>query len=397
MHWRKIGSIGIATIIIVSLIIYGFQPAPQRVDVAQVVRGPLSITIEEEGKTRVVDRYTLSAPVNGYVRRIELDVGDTVSPGQPLLQLEPLPSPLLDARRHAAAEAQVATAQAALNARRAQQRAAEAEAELAQQEYQRIVNLCKVQCASKEQEDFALTKVRSSKALAQSAHFNTEVARHRLASAQTALAYSGTTAGEPLTLTAPVEGRVLKLYRQSEGVVAAAEPLIEIGNPQRLEIEVDLLSADAVKIAPGTRVVIERWGGDEALEGRVRTIEPIGFTKISALGVEEQRVLVISDFTSPPEQWQRLGDGYRIEASFILWQADDILTLPTSSLFRVKHNGQNGWAVFTIENNRARQVAVKLGQRNGLQAQIVSGLTQGQWVITHPGETIEEGTLVTMR
>ncbi len=394
MHWRRTTAIGTTALIIVGLILYGFQPTPEPVDVAEVTRGPLSVTIEEEGRTRIIDRYTLSAPLSGYIRRIELDVGDSVSPGQPLLQLAPLPAPALDPRSRAAAEARVQAAEATLQAARAQQRAAEAEAELAQLEYQRIVNLCKVQCASKEAEDFARTKVRSTEALAQSARFNTDISRHQLAAAKTALAYTGTSTGEPVTITAPIKGRVLKLFRKSEGVVAAAEPLIEIGDPQQLEIEVDLLSADAVKIAPGTPVAIKRWGGDEVLEGRVRTIEPVGFTKISALGVEEQRVLVIADFTSPPERWQRLGHGYRIEASFVLWQADNTLTLPASSLFR---SGKEGWAVFVVENGRAKKVDIQLGQRNGLQAQVLSGLTEGEQVITHPGEAIEEGVLVEVR
>ncbi len=397
MHWRKISGIVITAAIIIGLLIYGFQPAPQPADVAKVTRGSLSVTIEEEGKTRVRDRYTLFAPVSGYARRIDLDVGDPVTAGQVLLQLIPLPSAVLDARAQAAAKAQVQAASAALNAASEQARAAQAEAELAQMEYQRVINLCKVQCAAKEQEDIALTKVHSTQALARAAQFNADVARHQLSAAKTALAYAGSSQGEALKINAPSSGQVLKVFRRSEGVVAAGEPLIELGDPHQLEIEVDILSADAVKIAPGTRVLFKRWGGDDVLEGRVRTVEPTGFTKVSALGVEEQRVLAISDITSPPTLWQRLGDGYRVEASFILWQADDILTLPASSLFRYKNGDKERWAVFIVEDNHAKRVSVTLGQRNGLQAQVISGLTEGQQVITHPGESIEDGVLVEVR
>jgi len=254
--------------------------------------------------------------------------------------------------------------------------------------------MCKVQCASKEEEDVAMTKVRSTRALQQSAQFAVDIARHELEAARTALTYAGAKdSKEPLAVSSPINGSVLKIIRKSEGAVNAGEPLIEVGNPRHLEVEVDVLSADAVKITPGTRVLFQRWGGDEALEGRVRTVEPVGFTKISALGVEEQRVLVISDLTSPTDQWQRLGDGYRVEASFILWQQDDVLTIPTSSLFR---HGDD-WAVFAIDGDTARLTKVKLGHRNGLHAQVLEGLNQGQQVITHPGESIEDGVAVRIR
>ena len=182
---------------------------------------------------------------------------------------------------------------------------------------------------------------------------------------------------------------MLTLHRESEGVVNAGEPLLELGNPAALEIAVDVLSADAVRIQAGTPVIFERWGG-EPLHGRVRTVEPVGFTKISALGVEEQRVLVIADLTSPREQWQRLGDGYRVEASFILWAADDVLQVPTSALFR--HQG--GWAVFVVGDGRALRRAVELGRRSGLRAQIVAGLEPGDRVIVHPDDRIADGVRV---
>jgi len=394
MHLRRNIGMATAAVVILILIIYGFKAAPVWVDVATVKRGPLSVTIEEEGKTRVIDRYIVSSPVAAYARRIDLKVGDQIKQGQSLMQLEPLPSAVLDSRSRAAAKARIEAAKSAFDASREQAAAAQAEHELAQLEYNRIVNLCKVQCASKDEEDQALTKLRSSQAYEQSAQFAADVAHHQLEAAQTALAYAGTTNGEhQLTIASPINGSVLKIVRESEGVVGAGEALIEVGNPTQLEVEIDVLSSDAIRILPGTKVLFERWGGVEALQGQVRTIEPVGFTKVSALGVEEQRVLVIAELTSAPEQWQRLGDGYRVEASFILWQEDDVLTLPASSLFRFKE----GWAVFVIEGDSAKRTKVELGQRNGLTAQVLSGLTQGQQVVTHPSEAVDDGIEVQVR
>ena len=169
--------------------------------------------------------------------------------------------------------------------------------------------------------------------------------------------------------------------------------LLEVGDPTVLEIEVDVLSADAVKIKPGMKVLFERWGGEQPLEGVVRIIEPVGFLKISALGVEEQRVLIISDFTSPAEQWQRVGDGYRVEARFVLWHEDDVLQVPASSLFRYK----DGWAVFAVENNHAKRRVVKVGQRNGLTAQILEGVNEGEQVVNHPSDDVDDGRRVKQR
>ena len=394
MHWRRITGIGVIAIAIITLLYFGFQPAPEWVNTATVERKALRVAIEEEGKTRVKDRYVISAPVAGYNHRIEFEVGDTIQQSQTLALLEALPSAVLDPRSRAEAKARVEAAKAAFDAAREQAAAAKADAELAKINHQRIVDLCKVQCASKEEEDLALTRVRSTRALEQSAIFAVDIAQHELEAAKTVLAYAGSTkGGEQVNITAPISGSVMKIFRESEGVVAAGEPLLEVGNPQQLEVEVDVLSADAVRIVAGTRVLFERWGGDQPLEGRVRTIEPVGFTKVSALGVEEQRVLVISDLVSEPDLWQRLGDGYRVEASFILWEAENVLTIPASTLFRY----QDGWAVFAVEADNAQLKKVEIGQRNGLQAQVLSGINENQRLITHPSEMINDGTKVQIR
>ena len=191
-------------------------------------------------------------------------------------------------------------------------------------------------------------------------------------------------------MLSPVTGRILSLIRESEGVVNAGQPLIEVGDPGLLEVEVEVLSADAVKITPGTEVRFERWGGEGALDGVVRIVEPVGFTKISALGVEEQRVSIVADIVSPAEQWQRLGDQYRVDAVFIVWRGDNVLHVPSSALFR---NGQ-GWAAFVVEDGVARMREVEVGQRSGLRAEIRSGLTAGETVIVHPDDSIEDGTSI---
>lgn len=393
---RYVAWIGLALIIAIILTI-GFLPKARWVDVASVSTGPLQVTVEEEGKTRVIDRYVISAPVAGFARRIELDVGDSILQGQTLLDLDPLRPNVLDARSRAEAKARVAAALAALQAAKQNARAAKADAELAQLEHLRIMDLRKSGQVSEEQVDQAAAKSRASQATRRSAEFAVEVARHELAAAQTALDYSAAKQGdkpaEHVNITAPINGSILKIYRDSEGVVQAGQALIEIGNPKALEVEVDVLSADAVKIKPGMRVVFERWGGDQLLEGRVQLVEPVGFTKVSALGVEEQRVLVITHIVSDPQQWQRLGDGYRVEARFILWEAEDVMQIPASALFHY----QDGWAVFVLEKGRAYRRVIKIGQRNGLTAQVLDGLNANETVIVYPDENIKDGRRVKVR
>ncbi|MBK7926298.1 MAG: HlyD family efflux transporter periplasmic adaptor subunit [Bryobacterales bacterium] len=196
-----------------------------------------------------------------------------------------------------------------------------------------------------------------------------------------------------MTVRWPVSGRVLKLVKESEGVVGPGEALIELGNTRALEVEVEVLSVDAVKMAPGTEVELVRWGGEKPLEGRVRVVEPSGFTKISALGVEEQRVRVIADITSPEQEWQRLGHGYRVEAVFILWRGEQVLQVPASALFRTGEQ----WNVYAIEGGLAKKRAVTLGHRNGLAAEVVSGVKEGERVIPHPDESVVDGKMVVVK
>lgn len=397
MYWRRRLLWLVVFLLITAALAYGFRPQPRLVDIAEAKHAAMQVSIEEEGKTRVIDRYIISAPVPGTTCRTGLNVGDQMDKDQALMSIDPLRSQALDPRRMAEAQSRVAAATAALQAAEQTAQSAAAEAQLARKELSRLKPLAEKGHISQDKLDHAETLVRSTAATQRSSSFAVDVMRHELEAAQTALQYTGTRgSSDPqnsVIVRAPVSGKVLKIHQECEGVVSAGQPLMEIGDTQSLEIETDVLSSDAVKIKPGMKVLFSRWGGEGLLEGKVRTVEPVGFTKVSALGVEEQRVLVISDFTSDMQQWQSLGDGYRVEAHFILWEADDVLQIPASALFRYN----DGWAVFVMEGDKAMRRSVDVGQRNGLMAQITGGLEAGENVITHPDDTIDDGVLVKPR
>jgi len=382
--------------LVIGLLIWGFWPRPVLVEAVDVKRAPLTVTIEEEGRTRVIDRYVISAPIDGVACRVQLEVGDPVEEGEMLLAISPLESQVLDPRTRAQASAQVAAAESALQAAREQAQAAAAAEQLAATEVKRLRPLMEKGMISRDVFDKALTEAQTTAAARRSADFSVEVARYELEAARTVLEYTFDPEHKPaerVPVRSPITGKILKVEHECEGPVRTGEPLLEVGDPSALEVEVDVLSADAVKIKPGMKVLFDRWGGEQLLEGQVRTVEPVGFTKISALGVEEQRVLVISDFTSPLEQWQRLGDGYRVEAQFVIWHEDDVLQVPASSLFRYN----NSWALFVVEDGRARRREVNVGQRTGLTAQILTGVKPGEHVINHPSDDVEDGIPVKLR
>jgi HlyD family secretion protein len=389
--------VAIAALIVVLLLIWGFWPQPVLVEAATAKRAPMTVTIDEEGRTRVIDRYVVSAPVDGVACRVQQEVGDPVEQGELMLMIEPLESQVLDPRSRALAKARVAAAEAALRASREQARAAAADEEYANNELARQQPLIDQGLISREAYDRARTAASTAASARRSADFTVEVASYELEAARTALEYSAATdSGAPaerVPVRSPITGRILKVEHECEGPVRTGEALFEVGDPSALEVEVDVLSSDAVRIKPGMQVLFDRWGGEHTLEGVVRNVEPVGFTKTSALGVEEQRVLVISDFVSPQEQWQRLGDGYRVEARFILWQSDDVLQVPASSLFR--HG--DGWALFVIDDGRAVRRSVEVGQRNGLSAQILDGVGEADEVILHPSDKVDDGVRVHWR
>jgi len=397
IQWRRrIIWLALALLIIAALV-YGFSPQPRLVDIAKATRGPMQVSVGEEGKTRVIDRYDISAPVAGMTCRVDLDVGDPVEKGQALITINPLESQALDPRSRAEAEARIAAATSALHAAEQNVKSARAEKDLAEKELSRIRPLFEKGHVSQGQLDQAAATVQTTRAASRSAQFAVDVARHEVEATRTALSYTGVSGqNNPdanVQVRSPINGRLLAIHQECEGVVASGQPLLVVGDTRSLEVETDVLSADAVKIKPGMRVEFHRWGGEKPLQGKVRTVEPVGFTKISALGVEEQRVLVISDITSEPVQWESLGDGYRVEAEFILWQSDDVLQIPASALFRFN----DGWALFVMQNAKAIRREVKVGQRNGLSAEILEGLTEGEMVITHPDNTIEDGVAVKQR
>ncbi len=395
--WRRRLIWLLVLLLIIAALVYGFRPQPSRVDIASVSLGPMRVSVEEEGKTRVTDRYEVSASVAGTTCRVDLNVGDPVTKGQVLTTIKPLESQALDPRSQAEAEARVAAAQSALQAAEQTAQSAESEMQLAARELSRLRPLFEKGHISQRQLDQATAMAQTSRAASRSAQFSVEVAQHELEAARTALSYTGAdNANRPeanVQVRSPIDGRILALHQECEGVVSAGQSLLVVGDIRSLEIETEVLSEDAVRIKPGMRVEFHRWGGDTPLQGRVRNVEPVGFTKVSALGVEEQRVLVIADITSDADEWQELGDGYRVEAEIILWQAADVLQIPASALFRFK----DGWALFVMENGKAVRRLVKVGKRNGLSAQILDGVTAGENVITHPDNRIDDGVAVRLR
>lgn len=395
--WRRRLTWLVLLLLIVAALGYGFRPQPRLVDTASASRGAMWVSVEEEGKTRVMDRYDVDAPVAGTTCRVDLEVGDPISKGQVLITLKPLESQALDPRSRAEAVARVAAAESALHAAEQTAASAAAERDLAKKDLSRLQPLFAKGLVTQGELDQAAAKVQTSRAASRSARFSIDVARHELEAARSALSYTGADSQDNpeanVHVRSPIDGRILAIHQECEGVVAAGQSLLVVGDIRSLEIETDVLSEDAVRIKPGMRIEFHRWGGETALQGRVRTVEPVGFTKISALGVEEQRVLVISDITSEPAEWQDLGDGYRVESEFILWESDDVLQIPASALFRFN----DGWALFVIEDGKAVRRVVKVGKRNGLSAQILEGLAEGEEVITHPDNAIDDGVSVKPR
>jgi HlyD family secretion protein len=393
---RTVFVIGVI-LVVVGATIYGFLPKAVEVDIVAVSRGPLQVTIEEEGRTRLKERFVVSAPIAGYMRRIDAKVGDPVRKGQTLVALEPLRSQPLDPRSLAEAEATVFAAQAGLDAVIEKERAAAADADYMEKRLERIANLYSKRYVAQDQFDQTESEAKRARAVQFSAKAAVDVSRSELDRAKIVLKNfpPGGIAEKANTVyvSSPVSGAVIKIYRESEGAVNVGEPLLEIGDSKNLEVRIELLSSDAVRIKKGGAVLFKRWGGEGTLTGTVRIVEPAGFTKVSSLGVEEQRVLVIVDITSPPETWRLLGDGYRLEAYFVVWEGKDILQIPASGLFR----SGDEWAVFVEDNGKARQRTLEIGHRNGLTAEIISGLQEKERVVAHPDDSIKNGTPIRLR
>jgi HlyD family secretion protein len=392
--WKKVRLL-LAVSAVGGLVALALWPRPTEVDVVPVIRGPLVVTLDEEGETRVRDRFDISAPVAGELLRIEVEPGDAVKAGRTVLAVvrPSMPAPL-DARALAEASRAVPAAEATVARLRAERERTAALLVRARQQLDRARRLFADNAIARDDVEARETDVRAGEEALRAADFGVTQAQHDLEVARARLIQSRAgVVGHDIVLRAPVDGVVLRRHRQSQSVVPAGERLLEIADPRRLEIVADLLSSDAVKVRPDHTVLIEQWGGGRTLLGRVRRVEPGGFTKVSALGVEEQRVNVIVEFQDPQEAWQALGDGYRVEIRVVVWQRDGVLKVPTASLFR---RGDQ-WVLFVADNGRARMRTVMIGERNGTEAQVLSGVEERERVVRFPPDTLRDGQRITER
>jgi HlyD family secretion protein len=382
-------------------------PAPIAVDTAAVVRGPMEVTVDDEGKTRVRHVYTVSAPIAGKVLRISRPlgvqgvsrhVGDQVVANDTVVAvMQPMAPGFIDVRSRQEIEAAVAAADAAVKYGEAEVNRLEAAVAFYRNELARAQALARTQTISAQALDRSKFDVATNEAALASAKAQVEVWQSVRRSLAARLIDPSSTVAltDPICcvqIRAPVTGRVLKVIQDSEAVVQAGAPLIEIGDPSDLEVVADLLSTDAVRIKPGSPVRIDGWGGSP-IRARVTRVDPAGFLKVSALGIEEQRVRTTIDFVDPPEAWSRLGHDYRVIVHVTTWQSDSVLTLPVGALFR---NGES-WAVFAVKDGRARVTEVEIGHRNSRVAEVLSGLTESDRVVLHPSDRIREGTAVSER
>jgi HlyD family secretion protein len=373
-------------------------PRPFPVDLAPVVRGPMEVTVEDEGKTRVRHVYTVSAPITGRVLRTPRHVGDpVVADGTVVAVMQATAPGFLDLRSREELQAALAAADAAVGFAEHEVQRIEASLEFARGELERAQALARRDVIATKALDKARVDVETNGHALASAKAQLAV-RHSERASIAARLIDPSTHSAPtdvawgIQLRAPVSGRILKIHQESEAVVQAGTPLINIGDPHDLEVVVDLLSTDAVQIEAGARVRIDGWGGP-SIEGRVSRVDPAGFTKVSALGIEEQRVRTIIDLAEPPEAWSRLGHDFRVIVHITLWRAEDALTVPVAALFR----GASYWAVFAVRDGRARTTIVEIGRRNNRTAEVLGGLSAGDQLVLHPSDRITDGVAVTER
>jgi len=369
------------------MIVFLLTPSPLRVEAEQVTRGAMRVTVDQEGETRIHDRFVLSSPIVGRLLRVELDDGDPVRKGQIVARIEPTP---LNQREREEVHARVAAAEAALRQAKAREAHARADREQASRDRTRAETLArKGNIAAQALEQAKNADVTAEDEL-KAAEYGVDVAASEENVARAGLIglNADPSKARPLIeLRAPVSSRVLRVVEKSERVVSVGTPILTLGEPGQLEIVADVLSTDAVKIQPGAEVLVDGWGGDHPLRARVRLVEPYGFTKVSALGVEEQRVNVISDFVDSPRP---LGDGYRVQVHIVTWSSADVLKVPLSALFR---RGEK-WSVFVISRGRARIKDIETGHRNESEVEIVGGLAEREIVIVHPPNQLSEGIRV---
>ncbi|HWB82311.1 MAG TPA: efflux RND transporter periplasmic adaptor subunit [Nannocystaceae bacterium] len=388
MKWLKLALVLALVAAVAAAVVSALMPKPVPVETAAVEQGPLRVTIDEDGRTRVQDRFVITSPLAGNLARIELEPGAAVKEADVVARIEPIPPPLLDARAKSELQARVHVSEASLRQSSAAIARAESRATFTKKQVERLRSLGNN--VSSEELDTAELDASTATKERESARFAARVAQHELEMSKAALARSTESSTENFEIRSPIVGSVLKILRESEGVVSPGEPLMEVADPQALEIVVDVLTSDAVEIAPGDPVVIERWGGEGTLSAHVRLVEPSAFTKVSSLGVEEQRVNVIIALDDPYDRWRALGDGYAVEAAIVIWEDAAAVQVPTSALVRTI----DGWSVFMLEGGIARAQAVTLGRRGLRSAQITTGLSPGQTVIVHPTDRIKDGVKV---
>jgi len=381
--------------IVVALIMVAMRPPVVEVDAGEVTRGPMRITINEEAETRIRHKFVVSAPVTGRVERIDLEPGDQVVAGRTVVaRVRAEASPLLDSRSRAETVAARSAAESSRGRARAEEQRARAALDLAQRELARERELDRGGLTTRQAVEVRESEVRTGEEAVRAATFAVAAATAELERLDARLRPDRVDAdGRLLNVTSPVSGVVLRRHRESASVVPAGEPLVEVGNLEDLEIVADLLSTDAVQVRAGAVVRLEQWGGAETLTGRVRLVEPSGFRKLSALGVEEQRVNVVMDFDDPVAASARLGDGFRAEVRIVTWEGDEVVQVPTSALFR--HGDR--WAVYVITGDVVRLTPVEVERRNSQTAQVASGVGPGERVVVHPPDTLTDGVKIRVR
>lgn len=383
-RWAVLGGVGVVLLLMLLIDTCG---SGVQVEGASVQRGPLQVVVEEEGRTRVRDRFVVAAPISGALQRIDLREGTTIAAGEVLARIASAPD---DPRGRNIAQAQLAAAEARRSQVAAELEQAQATALQAQREAARREELADAGALSREEMERMRLRAETARQQADAILAALRAAEADVSALRAALEGSTPQSGGPtVAVTAPTSGRVLRVLEESERVVQAGTPLLEIGDASGIEVVVDVLSADAVRIASGNRVLVDEWGGERTLQGRVRLVEPAAFTEVSALGVEEQRVNVIVDLVdSPPE----LGAGFRVEARIVVWEDDAVLTVPTSALFQ----RDGTWWLFVVEGGRARERQVQLGQRGIDAAEVRGGVEEGETIIVFPSDEVADGVRVSL-
>ena len=386
----------IAALVVAAALAFAFRPQPVPADLAAVVRGNMRVTVRDQGRTRVRNEFVISAPVGGQLLRIEYKPGAQVSAGDVLARILPSDPSLLDARSRAELEAAVRSAEATLALAQAELVRVNAQLDFAGTELERIRRLRTEDVIAVEAFDRAELALRVAETARETALETTRVREAELAAAQARLVETGEGRSEEIVVTvrAPTSGLILDVAQESQSVIAGGAEILTLGDPDDLEVVAEFLSADAVEIEAGAPAFIENWGRNrQPLRGQVRLVEPNGFLKISALGVEEQRVNVIVDFVGEPDEWGALAHGYRVEVAVVTWEADDVVQVPVAALLR----DAGRWAVFRVEDGRVRTTPVEIGRQNGTVAEVLGGLAEGEVVVLYPGEQLADGVRILER